>query len=408
MFNKVLFILLLLIPAGCFSAGFDCEKAENSIDKSICSEEKLSRLDKQMSDYYFKLKSSVDKKKSEKLLKDQRKWLSQRSVKCSVNDIECLTRLYKDRIFTLRKDYENLVPYNSVNLSDLQGLRGQCSFDIDFPEDLVVYSGGYYSGKKLDRQIDQSGHQATQFEVIVNSPDKPVALILGAYEPSIWNIAWTQGTQISAVAATGYHRQAVAGLPNDVPVLISSYDNRGPCGYLYVSEKNLKKINPLSQKIFGKNVDMVFLASNGRLVFGKKITESDNLFTSKDNPPESFFDKSLPLAGEAGLKDLVKKGFMRKAESNDIERWAKLKADQHSDELPPVSSGETWKSYKPQYVHNAYVILRQITIPAGLYGGNSVTFFLEKGVPYPEGKLGHSTLYDFNSLSCEGTGCEGY
>ena len=55
-------------------------------------------------------------------------------------------------------------------------------------EDFFVYAGGAYSGKKVDIIIDDSGHQATQMDVLVNETRKPVALILSAYEPTIWQI----------------------------------------------------------------------------------------------------------------------------------------------------------------------------------------------------------------------------
>ena len=44
--------------------------------------------------------------------------------------------------------------------------------------------------------------------------------------PTIYNIKWTEGTDIMAVVATGYYRQAVAGLPDETPVLISTHSNR--------------------------------------------------------------------------------------------------------------------------------------------------------------------------------------
>jgi len=36
----------------------------------------------------------------------------------------------------------------------------------------------------------------------------------------------------------------------------------------------------------------------------------------------------------------------------------------------------------------------------------SRAFFAPEGVPRPHGTLGHSALYDFNTLTCTGTGCE--
>ncbi len=403
---KIILLITVFLSNASLAASFDCSKADRKLDKTICLNKKLSKLDEDMSSYYFKLKEILNEEDSNEFLKSQRIWLKKRAVECGLNDAICLVALYKTRILELRKEHENLIPYTYSKNYMFQGVKGACSFNSEvISADTHIYAGGSYSGKKINFQIDQSGHQATQFEVIVNSPDKPVALILGAYEPSVWNIAWTQGTKISAVVATGYHRQAVAGLPQDIPILISSNDNRGPCGYIYVAEKNLRKINPLSRKVFNKDVTLVHYASKGSLVFGDQINQNDKLFTSKDTPPELFFDKTVPLAGQAGLKDFVRKGLIRKATAQDSEMWAQMKAEMHKDELPPVASGSSSSTFKPRSIHNGYVILKKIIIPSGLYGGNLATFFLNKGVPFPEGKLGHSTLYDFNTMFCSGTGC---
>jgi hypothetical protein len=52
------------------------------------------------------------------------------------------------------------------------------------------------------------------------------------------------------------------------------------------------------------------------------------------------------------------------------------------------------------------VVLKPFRLPPGLYGAHSATFFVPKGVPRPTGELGHSVLYDFNTLTCAGTFCE--
>ncbi len=403
---RIILLVLILMPHCSIAASFNCQYATHELDKSICSNEKLSRLDERMANYYFKLKETLPDNLTNDLIKQQRKWLKQRTKICGLQDSICLIKLYQSRTLDLRKEYENLVPYTVLNSRELQGVRGDCSLKKEnLPDDLLIYAGGSYSGRKINHQIDQGGHQATQFEVVVNSPEHPVALILGAYEPSIWNIAWSQGTQIKAVVVTGYNRQVVAGLPKDTPILNSSYHNHGSCGYFYITEKTLRKINPLSNRVFGKNVTLVSYASKGTLVFGDQITQKNKLFTSSVNPPEAFFYKSKPLSGKAGLDDLVAKGFIRRSASEDINRWAKKKADAYKEELPPTDSGSRTATFRPRYVHNGYVILKKITIPAGLYGGDLATFFLNEGVPYPDGNLGHSTLYDFGTLTCHGTGC---
>ena len=113
---------------------------------------------------------------------------------------------------------EDLIPFSFQEKRELPPdkrppLHTQCEFpNLMLPKSFVVYATGGYSGKRQNFQIDQSGHQATQFDVAVNEPQKPVVLILGAYEPSVWNIGWSPGTKIIAVLASGYHKQVIAGI----------------------------------------------------------------------------------------------------------------------------------------------------------------------------------------------------
>jgi hypothetical protein len=47
--------------------------------------------------------------------------------------------------------------------------------------------------------------------------------------------SWSKGTRIVAVFVTGYHRQAVAGLPKGTPLIVSSQEEKQPCGYTTAS-----------------------------------------------------------------------------------------------------------------------------------------------------------------------------
>jgi hypothetical protein len=282
-----------------------------------------------------------------------------------------------------------------------------CGFPgLKLPSEFAVFVAGAYSGRKVVFQIDQSGHQATQIDVAVNSPRKPVVLMLGAYEPTIWNIGWSKQTKILAVLASGYHRQAIAGLEKATPSLVSSYDNRGPCGYFYVGSDNLASLNPLAKRVFGRRVDMVFPAKNGKVVVGEPIPEGMGLLTSPEITPESFLDKTAPIAGPAGLEDAVRKGLLRKATAADVEAWSDAVAKNSPQrDLPPVAGQGIPKPPKPP-VFNAYVVLKPFTYPAGLYGGNLATFLIPQGVPVPKGNPGHSAVYDFNTLRCSGPLCK--
>jgi hypothetical protein len=190
----------------------------------------------------------------------------------------------------------DLVPFAFPDSVASTGVRATCGFDGPaLPDNVTVLAAGAYSGRKSDILIDASGHKATRFDVVVNSPARPVALVLGAYEPALWNVGWTEGTKVAAVVVTGYGAQVVAGLPKGTPRLITTFDNRGPCGFTYVVENHLAELNPFARKVFGKPVDMVYIAREGRVVVGDPPAAGARMVTSPDTPPERLVVKGTPL-----------------------------------------------------------------------------------------------------------------
>ncbi|MEJ2677035.1 MAG: hypothetical protein P8011_17955 [Acidihalobacter sp.] len=89
------------------------------------------------------------------------------------------------------KSFDFKIPPKSAQL---RAAKTECKFEgLTVPGNTVVYAAGGYRGRDTGFQIDQSGHAARQFDVAVNSPNRPVALILASYEPTIWNMGWKQG-----------------------------------------------------------------------------------------------------------------------------------------------------------------------------------------------------------------------
>ncbi len=302
------------------------------------------------------------------------------------------------------KDFNFTVPSHS---NQKRGTKPECIFDgLSVPEHAVVYAAGAYSGRKAGFQIDQSGSTATQFDIAVNSKSRPVILMLGAYAPTIWNLGWTDTTRILAVIASGYHRQVVAGLPDDVPLLISSYHDGGPCGYFYIRKGNNTRLNRKARMLFGKPVELVYVGDeSGKIVIGDPLSRSERLLTSSTTPPESFKDVNAPLAGMAGLDAAVSKGLIRPATAADADRWVQEVAAQSSkQDVPPIAGVGLPRPRHPT-LFNAYVVLHEFTYPSGLYGAHAATFFIEHGAPRPSGNPGHSAVYDFNTLGCRGTLC---
>jgi hypothetical protein len=193
--------------------------------------------------------------------------------------------------------------YTMNEVEDLKGFNCRskdCSFpDLQLPEDFVVFAAGGSEGRKLDFYIDQSGQLATQMDVDVHFPSQPVVLMLGAYDPVIWNIRRNPKTKIAAVFVSGYHGQAVAGLDTGVPVLNTTYENKGPCG-------NFQNPNHRTARcLFGRSVNTFYKAENGKVFVGDPIPAGMELITSKTNTPESHRDKTTPLARQINRKDFA-------------------------------------------------------------------------------------------------------
>jgi hypothetical protein len=283
---------------------------------------------------------------------------------------------------------------------------GKCRIQgVQWPEDFGILVAGDHTGAPQSFQLDQSGSPATRFDVDVNSPGRPVVLMLGAYQPSVWNVRWTPGTRILAALVSGYHRQVVAGLPDSVPRLISTFENKGPCGYFYVGEDGLERINPLARQLFGRPADLVYKANRGKVVVGEPIGAGVVMLTSTDVRPDSFVDRGAPLAGRAGVEEAVRRGTLRPATQADIDAWkATALRMRPAKDVPPIV-GETRPGIAMPTSGETYVILRQFAIPAGLHGGHSVCFILPKGVPAPTGDLGHSALFNLANGRCEGVTC---
>ena len=149
---------------------------------------------------------------------------------------------------------------------------------------------------------------------------------------------------------------------------------------------------------------------NGHVTIGEKNFNPAQLIRSNKTPPESYKLKGTLLAGEAGLAEAVRKGIIRKATEVDRQAWIdkliKREKQKPTKDLPPMAGGDSLKSsLSRMWFYNAYVVLKDFTYPAGLYGGHSATFIIPEGVNKPNGNPGHSHVYDYKSLKCISAVC---
>lgn len=88
---------------------FDCSEADSRVEKAICSDVELARIDRRLAEAYERKLSEIYDDQGndvtaaarEAIRKRQRDWLLHRESACSNGETACLTALYRDRMKTL-------------------------------------------------------------------------------------------------------------------------------------------------------------------------------------------------------------------------------------------------------------------------------------------------------------------
>lgn len=273
--------------------------------------------------------------------------------------------------------------------------------------DVEVYHVGSYGGTSelgAAVELDNGGHNVKKVDVLVNLPGKAVVLVMTAYDPVVWNVAWTAGTQIKGAVVSGYHGQAVLGIPKSVPLYLKTAlgkkaiidaapSERCPYLYTYKNDRGYAKTVETLQKITGRPVTQFIEAPRkGIALVGTLMPASfSGLEFSGDYRLEDFTVKRKPNeapAGQQGLEELAKRGVIRHASPEDIRSFEASGAVGIVHGMP------------------TYVVLKKMKMPDGLYGGNSVNILVPTGVPMPSGPRGHNSFFRFGQRKCKGPMCE--
>lgn len=92
----ILFALFISLSPSIYAASFDCTKASTAVEKQVCQNLFLSKLDDALAKNYGDLLKSNDNLYPKKELREEQKaWLRQRNA-CT--DLKCLVGLYGDRV----------------------------------------------------------------------------------------------------------------------------------------------------------------------------------------------------------------------------------------------------------------------------------------------------------------------
>ena len=101
--NLILATCILLMIAGTIhSASFDCGKATTEVEKIICGDDELSKLDESLNKAYLEALKRIDLK--EQTIKSQSQWLKNERNACQdleeayETHAECIREAYETRI----------------------------------------------------------------------------------------------------------------------------------------------------------------------------------------------------------------------------------------------------------------------------------------------------------------------
>ena len=162
-----------------------------------------------------------------------------------------------------------------------------------------IYAVGAYRGAPTHLYIDiKSGMKATKFNLFINSPNHPVVLLVGAYEPAIWTLHITPGTVIDTVVIGGFYRQVITGLPKKTK-MIDSKVLKISHGRFYVDKKRYRGVDQVSFHFFGRRVDQLVTAIDGKIYIGKKLPIYH--YHSLRQHPDLFFSITEKVSKEKAV-----------------------------------------------------------------------------------------------------------
>ncbi len=96
---KMLLTLIFFLSISLFGASFDCAKSTSKVEKMICADEKLAKLDSELSQIYAGFYFL-----SKEIKGDQREWMKQRN---QCKNTVCIQKTYESRIADLNASLNN-------------------------------------------------------------------------------------------------------------------------------------------------------------------------------------------------------------------------------------------------------------------------------------------------------------
>ena len=290
--------------------------------------------------------------------------------------------------------------------------------------DHLFLSAKVYQGDTLTNvQLGDELSGTTMVRIFVAPGSKPITVLLQSSQAVIWNFEGAVGRVARAMIVPGSRDSAaVAGLSaaqvdlvklTRCPEKIIPFEQVIPWrrdGILFTlfgrsPDKFAKGYSPNSISLpemefgrapaggpertaetAGEKTLLSYFEGGFRMVDPKSLVTRADVLT-----PETY-----PNA--AGLIQLERAGAIRPPRQEELDDFAEGLSKPFRSKLSP--------NYRLR-VGFSYVILRDVALPAGLYGAHLKNFLVMPGVPAPRGSVGHGCLAFMDGFKAEDRSCYG-
>src|SRR5260370_30380706 len=118
---------------------FDCTKASNDVERTICKDHELAKADREMAAAYAAVAAKLSGAAKENLEKEQVRWIGDRNRGCAADTdgiAPCLKRRYAARTTNLRASAEGIYPFISEQSLSKNAKLGTItySYPITYPK----------------------------------------------------------------------------------------------------------------------------------------------------------------------------------------------------------------------------------------------------------------------------------
>ena len=290
--------------------------------------------------------------------------------------------------------------------------------------DHLFLSATVHQGDTLTNvQLGDESSGTTMVRIFVAPGSKPITVLLQSSQAVIWNFEGAVGRVARAMVVPGYRdRAAVAGLSAAQVDLVKL--TRCPEKIIPFEQAIPWRRDGILYTLFGRSPDKVAKGYSPNSISLPDLEFRSAPADGPERTADTTGEKALLSYFNGGFRMVDPKSLVTRAEVLtpetypdaaglvQLERAGAIRPP-HQQELDDFSEGlsKPFRSkLSPNYrlrVGFSYVILRDVKLPAGLYGAHLKNFPVMPGVPAPRGSVGHGCLAFMDGFKAEDRSCYG-